>query len=134
VRLGAQKVTALQKQLSTLQTKKSLKTAKHQILNTGNSDMQNGDREKGVGYWDKEHHDDNWVPVKDMVSKLAERKAAWESEEQANEGEKRMDAFVVEDKAEAPVIQSGVLMMERDRDREGHPSCVVGCMLDTCTE
>ena len=49
-----QRVKALQKELSGLKMHtKGAKQIVQESLN-GNSDMQNGKREKGSGYWDKE--------------------------------------------------------------------------------
>ena len=69
---------------------------------------------QGAGYWDKDHHDDNWVPVADEYSKLDKRKALWDSEVQASEGDKKFDAFVDDEKVEAPVVASG----EKDEREE----------------
>ena len=69
--------------------------------------MQNGQRDKGAGYWDKEHHDDAWVPVTDMFSKLEKRKTEWADEEKQNQLDKRSDEFVDEDEFEAPVVKAG---------------------------
>ena len=102
-----QRVKALQKELSSLQSKAAAKVhAKQQILNR-DSDMQNGQRDKGAGYWDKEHHDDAWVPVTDMFSKLEKRKKDWDEEEKQNQLDKRSDEFVDEDEFEAPVVKAG---------------------------
>lgn len=102
-----QRVKALQKELSSLQSKAAAKAhAKQQILNR-HSDMQNGQRDKGAGYWDKEHHDDAWVPVTDMFSKLEKRKTEWADEEKQNQLDKRSDEFVDEDEFEAPVVKAG---------------------------
>ena len=102
-----QRVKALQKELSSLQSKAAAKVhAKQQILNR-DSDMQNGQRDKGAGYWDKEHHDDAWVPVTDMFSKLEKRKKKWDEEEKQNQLDKRSDEFVDEDEFEAPVVKAG---------------------------
>ena len=62
---------------------------------------------QGMGYWDKEHHDDNWVPVADLYSKLDKRTAAWDAEVKASEGDKKFDSFVDEDAVEAPVVLKG---------------------------
>jgi hypothetical protein len=111
-RLEAKRVKALQKELLSIKAKKNAPHAAQQSLN-GDSDMQNGQREKGAGYWDKDHHDDNWVPVADEYSKLDKRKALWDSEVQASEGDKKFDAFVDDEKVEAPVVASAnsILLM-----------------------
>jgi hypothetical protein len=102
-----QRVKALQKELSALKSKETAKVgAKQQSLNR-QSDMQNGQRDKGAGYWDKEHHDDDWVPVADMYGKLEKRSVAWANEEKENERDKRSDTFVGEDTFEEPVVKAG---------------------------
>lgn len=47
------------------------------------------------------------MPVADEYSKLDKRKAEWDSEVQASEGEKKFDSFVDEVKVEAPIKASG---------------------------
>ena len=143
-----QRVKVLQKELSSLKVKNGGTRAAQQILNTGDSDMHNGQRDKvqagmplqrkarvlslnavysaafdsssmfasntdtstwqGVGYWDKEHHDDDWVPVADMYGKLEKRKAAWTEEVAVNKDDKHFDDFVDEDAVEAQVVKAGV--------------------------
>jgi len=106
----SQRVKALQKELSLLKVSKSvIKALRPQILN-GNSDMQNGKREKGAGYWDKEHHDDSWVPVSEMFSKLEKRTAAWSAEEAEKQRDMRFDNFVDDATVEAPVVKAGVFV------------------------
>lgn len=91
--------------------------------------MQNGQRDKGVGYWDKEHHDDDWVPVEDMFSKLEKRKEDWANEEKKNELDKRSDSFIGEEEFEAPVVKAG-----EEKWHVGCRSCAVHGALGLASE
>eukprot|EP00960_Hanusia_phi_P067816 766710-Hanusia_phi.AAC.8 len=89
-RLEDKQIKTLKKELSALRV-----SGKKQMLN-GASDMQNGQRTVGAGYWDKEHHDDSWKPVDEIYNKLVKRSQSWEKAEQDRESSHQddLDSFV----------------------------------------
>ena len=114
-RLEDKQIKILKKELSALKV-----GGKQQMLN-GASDMQNGQRAVGAGYWDKEHHDDTWKAVDDIYDKLIKRSQEWEKAQKARQDSHQydLDSFVdVQSKDEPFEDLANQVVQENSQERE----------------